>query len=381
MDFAWQPEQRRTYDRMVAFARDELNADVSLHDRDGIFPREKWQRCADRGVLALAVPAEFGGTDTDILSAALAMEGLGYGCRDNGLLLALNAQMWTVQMVILQAGSETQKQQYLPALVSGRMIGAYALTEPDAGSDAYALQARAERTDGSYRLTGHKTLVSLAPAADVVVVFASTAPDAGAWGISAFLVERGTPGLTVGPTVEKMGLRSLPMAEIRLEDCVVPDGARLGAEGAGMAISNSSLEWERSCMLATNIGVMQRQIEDAVAHARTRQQFGQPIGRFQSVSNRIVDMKLRLECARMLTYRVAWAKSHGAPAPLEAALAKICLTEGFVESSLAAVLVRGGKGYLTDTEVERDLRDAVGGLLYGGTSDVQRNVVARLLGL
>lgn len=381
MDFSWQPEQRRLHDDMVAFARREFNADVGADDRHGLFPIEKWRKCAAEGIQGLALPVELGGQGHDILTVALAMEGLGYGCHDNGLLLALNAQMWTLQLAILQAGTPEQQQRYLPAFAAGRSIGAYAITESNAGSDAYALKTRAERNADGYTLNGHKVLVSLAPVADVALIFASTAPDAGAWGVSAFLVDRGTPGLSTGPVVEKMGLRTIPMAEISLEDYVVPESARLGAEGGGMALSNSSLEWERSCMLATYLGVMQRQLEATIEFARHREQFGQSIGRFQSVANRVVDMKTRLESARLLTYHVAWRKSRGESAPLEAALAKICLSEGFVESSLAALLVRGGSGYLTENDVERDFRDSVGGLLYGGTSDIQRNVVARLLGL
>ena len=381
MDFSWQPDQQELYERMVTFARQALNDDVAVDDREGRFPRDKWERCAEEGVLGLALPTDYGGAGHDVLTVAHAMEGLGYGCRDNGLLLALNAQMWTLQMSIHQSGTTEQKQRYLPELVSGRLIGAYAITEPDAGSDVYNQRTRAERRDGTYRLNGHKILISLAAIADLVLVFASTRPDAGAWGVSAFLLERGTPGLEIGPAVEKMGLRTVPMAEIRLVDCEVPLSARLGAEGAGLAISNSSLEWERSCMLATYIGSMERQLERTVEEARTRRQFERPIGEFQSVSHRIADMKLRLECARFLAYRVAWKKSRGETAPLEAALAKISLSEGFTASSLAALLVHGGRGYLSETEVERDLRDAIGSLFYGGTSDIQRNVVARLLGL
>lgn len=381
MDFSWKPEQLDLRRRIVEFARSELNDGVGDADRASTFSRDKWARCAGFGVQGLAVPVEYGGSGLDALTVALAMEGLGYGCRDNGLLLALNAQMWTLQLSILRFGSEAQRRRHLPELVAGRQIGAYALTEPEAGSDAYALRTRAERCADGYRLDGEKTLITLAPVADVVLVFARTDPAAAAWGISAFLVDRNTPGLEIGPPLDKLGLRTVPMGEIRLRGCVVPESARLGSEGAGMAISNHSLEWERSCMLATQLGSMERQLEAAVERARSRRQFGQPIGRFQSVANRIVDMKTRLECARLLTYQVAWKKSQGASAPLEAALAKICLSESFVESSLSTLLVHGGQGYLTRSDVERDLRDAVGGLFYGGTSDVQRNLVARLLGL
>jgi alkylation response protein AidB-like acyl-CoA dehydrogenase len=178
-----------------------------------------------------------------------------------------------------------------------------------------------------------------------------------------------------------MGLRTSPMAELVFEDCFIPDGARLGPEGAGAKIFGSSMEWERSCILASQIGAMERQLEESVAYAREREQFGQPIGKFQAVSHRLVDMKLRLETSRLLLYKVAWLKKEGKPATMEAALAKLYLSEAFVASSLDAIQVHGGYGYTTEFEIERDLRDAVGGMLYSGTSEIQRNIIARLLGL
>jgi alkylation response protein AidB-like acyl-CoA dehydrogenase len=381
VDFSWSPDQIELKKRMAEFARSELNEGVQEADHDGRFSREKWQRCADFGVLGLAMPKQIGGAAHDTLTVAIALEGLGYGCLDNGLLFALNAQMWTVQLSILRFGCDAQKERYLPDLVRGAQIGAHAITEPESGSDAYALKTRAEKREGGYVLNGEKTLITLAPVADLAIVFATVDPDKGAWGVSAFIVETDNPGVRVGQTLDKMGLRTVPMGELHFSDCFVPEDALLGPEGAGMAISNSSLEWERACMLTTHIGSMERQLEKAIARARNRKQFGQPIGKFQSVSNRIVDMKLGLECARLLAYQVAWKKSQGGTAPLEAALAKICLSEGFVESSLSTLLVHGGEGYLTRSETERDLRDSIGSLIWGGTSDLQRNWVARLMGL
>jgi alkylation response protein AidB-like acyl-CoA dehydrogenase len=255
------------------------------------------------------------------------------------------------------------------------------MTEPDSGSDAYALRTRAERTGDGYVLNGSKTFVTSAPMADVAVIFATIDPSLGMWGITAFLVERGTPGLRIGRAIDKMGLRTSPMGEIFLEDCRVPAEARLGPEGAGARIFNSSMEWERSAILASHVGAMERQLEECLQYARERRQFGQPIGKFQSVANRIAEMKVRLETARLLLYKVAWLKQAGKPAVMEAAMAKLYLSECFVESSLDAVRIHGGYGYTTELEVERDLRDSIGGTLYSGTSDIQRNVIARLLGL
>jgi alkylation response protein AidB-like acyl-CoA dehydrogenase len=309
------------------------------------------------------------------------MEGLGYGSRDNGLIFAMNAQLWSVQMPILTFGSEAQKRKYLPGLCNGDLIGMHGMSEPDSGSDAYSLRTRAERRDGGYVLNGSKMFVTNAPVADLAVIFATVDPAKGMWGITGFLVERGTPGLTVSRDLQKMGLRTAPMGEVILEDCLVPEENRLGAEGIGTRIFNHSMEWERACILGSHVGAMERQLEDCIRYARERYQFGQPIGKFQSVANRIADMKVRLETARLILYRVAWQKKIGEPAPMDAALAKLYISESFVQSGLDAIRIHGGYGYMTEFEVERDLRDAIGGTLYSGTSDIQRNIIARLLGL
>lgn len=382
MDFSWSDEQLAFKDRVVQFAQQELNSSLVERDREGTFSRENWQKCADFGILGLSVPADYGGSrGVDILTAMLAMEGMGYGCRDNGLTFALNAQVWTVQLPILKYGSEGQRQRFLPALCSGQKIGAHAITEPEAGSDVYSLQTRAEARDGGYVLNGSKRLVTFAPIADLALVFATINPELGKWGVTAFVVEKGTPGFSAGPVRDKMGLRTVPIGELFFEDCFVPEDNRIGPEGAGVSISSLSLEMERTCILASQLGAMERQLEQSIEYARERKQFGQPIGKFQSVANRIVEMKLRLETARLLLYKVAWLKQIGKPAMLEAALLKLHLSECFVQSGLDAIRIHGGIGYLTEYEVERDLRDAVGGTLYAGTSDIQRNIISRLLGL
>ena len=199
--------------------------------------------------------------------------------------------------------------------------------------------------------------------------------------MNAFLIERKCKGLEIGEPWEKMGLRTLPMADLHLQGCFVPQEQLLGEEGSGFSILNHALEYDRGCVLASQLGAMQRQLDDSVKHVRSRQQFGQSIGKFQSVSNRIANMKVRLETARLLLYKIAWLKDQGKSAMLEAAMLKLHLSEGAVRSSLDAIINRGGRGYLTDFQVERDLRDAVGSLLYGGTVDIQRNIIAKFLGL
>lgn len=382
MNFDWDDAQLAYRDRVLAFAETELNAELAERERDAVFPRSCWEKCADFGILALSVPGEHSdGEDVDFLTAMLAVEALGRGCRDNGLVFALNAQMWTVQLPIVQFGTDTQKDRYLRPMCEGRLIGAHAITEPETGSDAFSMRTTATRTDGGYVLNGTKHYVSLAPVADLALVFATLDPGLGKWGVTAFLVECSAKGVRRGPAQEKMGLRTVPMGRLEFDDCFVPESARLGPEGAGVSLSNSSLEWERCCILAGHLGAMERQLAECVAYARSRRQFGQPIGKFQAVSHRIVDMKLRLETSRLLLYKVAWLKSEGRTAMTEAALLKLHLSESFTASSLDAIRIHGGRGYLTEFGVERDLRDAVGGTIYAGTSDIQRNIVAGLIGL
>ena len=381
VDFSWTEDQLAFKRAAIEFAERELNDDVINSDWRSEFSRRKWQQCAAFGIQGLPIPTAYGGTGADILTVMLMMEGLGYGCRDNGLVFALNAQMWSVQLPILTCGTEMQREKYLPGLCSGELIGAHGMTEPESGSDAYKLRTRATRDGAGYVLNGTKTFVTNAPVADLAVVFATVDPCQGLSGITAFIVEMGTPGFSVGPDMPKMGLRTATMGELVLEACFVSEDNRLGLEGAGASLFNSSMEWERSCILATDVGAMERQLETCIRYARNRRQFDQPIGKFQSISNRIADMKVRLETARLILNKVAWLKTIGKPAVLEAAIAKLYLSECFVQSSLDAIRIHGGYGYMTDFDVERDLRDAVGGTFYSGTSDIQRVIIARWLGV
>jgi alkylation response protein AidB-like acyl-CoA dehydrogenase len=381
VDFALSAEQRELTDAAVAFARRELNQDLAKREDAGEFPRDAWRACAGFGIQGLPVPAELGGAGSDVLTTALVMEALGYGCRDNGLLFSLNAQMWSVELPLVIFGTPAQQQAYLPGMVSGDIIGGHAMTEPGSGSDALHMRARAERRGDHYLLNGTKQYITNAPVADVLLVYASAAGSPGLAGLSAFLVDASTAGLSVSSSFEKMGLRTSPMGEIALTDCLVPAASRLGPEGAGMAIFNSSMEWERSCLFASAIGAMRRQLDACVAYARKREQFGQPIGKFQAVAGKLADMYVRLEAARLLIYRTAWLKQQGRSAPAEAAAAKLFTSEAWVRSSQDAIQTHGAMGYLKEAGIERDLRDAVASTIYSGTSEIQRVLLANMLGL
>jgi alkylation response protein AidB-like acyl-CoA dehydrogenase len=381
MDFSLTPQQEQLRRDVIEFATRELDDDLIRRDADSAFSREAWKKCASFGIQGLPVPEEHGGMGADPLTVMVAMEALGFACRDNGLLFSLNAQMWSCEVPLVRFGTDEQRGRYLPGLCDGSLIGVQAMTEPGSGSDAFALRTTARRAESGYLLNGSKTFITNAPEADVFVAFASTDPDRGFAGLSAFLVERDAPGLSLGQPLHKMGLRTSPMSEVFFADCRVPEEARLGPEGAGMAIFNHSMDWERSSILASAVGTMERQLERCIAYARDRRQFGQSIGKFQAVSHRIADMKVRLETARLLLHRLGWLKGRGRVSPLEPAMVKLYISECFVQSSLDALQIHGGYGYMTEYELEREVRDAIGGRIYSGTSDIQRNIIAGALGL
>jgi hypothetical protein len=374
-------EQEKLQEAAVAFAKRSLGGDMVARDREELFDREAWRRCADFGVLGMPIPQEYGGLGLGLTDLLAVMEGLGRGTRDQGLLFSLNAHLWTNSIPILLYGTEDQRREYLPRLCDGSIIGANGATEPDAGSDIFSLRTRATRDGSHYVLNGTKMFVTNAPIADLFVVYATVNPSLGVTGVTAFIVERGTPGLVVSRKLEKMGLRTSPMAEVVFDDCRVPLNRRLGREGRGVAVFECSMEWERGCILASCLGVMRRQLQECVEYARVRKQFGKPIGKFQSVANRLVDMKVRLDTCRPLVYRIGALKDAKRDATVEAAIAKLYVSESFVRSCLDAVQTFGGYGYMTEQQIERDLRDSIASTLYSGTSEIQRNIIARGLGL
>ena len=358
-----------------------LNEGILERDAVGEFPRELWKRCAEFGLQGFPVPVEYGGAGQDLTTTLLAMEALGYACRDNGLVFSLNAQMWAFELPLVRFGTEEQKRRHLPLLCRGERIGAHAVTEPDFGSDAMSMATRYVRDGDYYVLDGAKTFITNGPVADLVLAFATVDRGLRSAGISAFLVERGTPGMTLSPPIAKMGLRTSPMGEVVFSGCRVPVSNRLAAEGAGVAVFNAAMEWERACIFASHLGSMQRLLEDTIAYAKSRRQFGEAISRFAPVADRIVDMKVAIEAGRLLLYKVGAVKDAGGDAVLDAAIAKLFVSEAHVQQTLHAVQIHGGYGYATEGQVERELRDAIPGTIYSGTSEMQRKIIARLLGL
>jgi alkylation response protein AidB-like acyl-CoA dehydrogenase len=374
-------EQRSLQRSIVDFAQRELGHDLERRDREAIFTREDWIKCAQVGLLGIPVPSAYGGLGASATTTAGALEGLGYGCADNGLIFSLNAHMWACEMPIVHFGTETQKRRWLPGLCDGSLIAAHGMSEPESGSDAFALRTTATRAKGGWVLNGSKTFVTNAPDSDLFIVFATTDRGLGFAGLCAFVLERGTAGLQVGPAMSKMGLRTSHLGELFLADCHVPADGLLGEAGGGMAVFNSSMRWERSLILAASVGTMRRQLESCVSYARERVQFGTPIGSFQAVSHPLADMRLRLQTCHLMLYRIAALLDAGTATDLDAAMTKLHLSEALVKSSLDSLQVHGGAGYLTESGLERDVRDALGSRIYSGTSEMQRNVIARHLGL
>jgi alkylation response protein AidB-like acyl-CoA dehydrogenase len=341
--------------------------------------RDVWQACAGFGLLSLAMPEAHGGVTASALETVEIMEAFGYGYPDNGLTMGLNSQLWTVQQVLQHFGSDAQQTRYLPGLIHGRSIASFALTEADAGSDAMRLATTATPTPDGYVLNGDKRYIGMATACDVALVFASTAPDRGSWGISAFLVERSDVGFEQGPVEAKHGLTTLPFGSMRFQDCHVPKDRLLGSEGSGARIFQTVMDWERSFILATHVGAMRRQVDDCAAFSDTREVFGQAIGGFQSVSNRLADMRLRLETAQLMLHKAARLMDDGKLTSLHAAMTNLHISEAFLASSIDAVRTFGGAGYMARAQSGMDVRDALGGVLYSGTSDIQRQIIARMI--
>jgi alkylation response protein AidB-like acyl-CoA dehydrogenase len=382
MQFGFTDEQAILRETVLRFARDELNTRVQERDRLHEFDRDLWRKCGGLRLQGLPVDVDHGGAGVDPVSAALALEALGAGCSDGGLVFSICAHLLACVVPIWKHGSSEQKKKYLPGLCDGTLVAVNAMTEPGTGSDAFAMTTRALPDGDGFRISGTKTFCSNAPIADVAVVYAITDPARGFHGgVTAFVVEYGTPGYSRGQRFEKLGLRTSPIGELVFQDAYVPANAVLGRVGSGAALFAQSMDWERALLGACHLGTMQRLLDQAVDYARTRRQYGQPIGKFQAVSHRIADMKVRLEAARWLVYHAASRLEHAREASLDASIAKLFVSESLLQSALDTVRVLGGYGFTVEYDAERILRDAVGSTIYSGTSDIQRNIISRWLGL
>ncbi len=381
MDFALSDEQQAFYATVVDFARRVVEPGAAARDRDGRFDRAVWDRLGEQGLCGLPIAETYGGSGADAVTTGLALEALAYGGHDAGLLLSLGAHLTIGAKPIELHGTEEQRRRYLPRLGSGEWIGSFGITEPDTGSDTAAIATAARRDGDGWVLNGTKTFITNGPVADVFTVVARTAPQASAGaGMTAFIVERGTPGLSVGARLDKMGNRSSPTSEMVLTDCRVGDEQRLGDEGSALwQVAFECFDWERTVMIASAVGGMARTLDDAVGYAKQRRAFGKPIAEFQAVSHKLADMRIRLETSRLLLRYAAWRKDQGLPHQLEASMAKAHVAECATRSAEDGIQIHGGWGYVKDFPVERAWRDAKLTSLGGGTTEIQKVVISRLL--
>jgi clorobiocin biosynthesis protein CloN3 len=381
MDFGLTAEQGKRLDELTGAVRDRLAADRPPGAADGS-PRDRWRVAARLGLTGLCLPEEHGGGGLGALDTALCLEAATRGGAETGLAFAIAAHLLACGVPIRDFAAEPTRAELLTGLASGELVAANAMTEDEAGSDVSRLTTTAVRDGDGWRLDGVKSFVSNGPIADVLVTYAVTDPAAGYLGITAFAVPANSPGVTVGPPLAKLGLHGCQAGRVEFAGCRVPDRYRLGEEGSGSAVFQHSMDWERACLFGIYLGAMAEQLQRVIRHAGQRRQFGRSIGDFQAVSHRIAGMKQRLEAARLLLYRACWALDQDTDDRVAAAaLSKVAVSEAAVANGLDAIHLFGAAGYLAPTGIEAGLRDAIPAAIFSGTTEIQRDIIAREVGL
>lgn len=368
-------EQRLIHQTVREFARDEVRPHAPAWDRAGRFPVELVPRLASLGLLGMTIPVEYGGAGLEMKAIAVAIEALAWG--DGGLALAVASHNSLCAGHITAFGTDEQRRRFLPRLASGEALGAWCLTEPGAGSDAAAIQTRALRRGDHWVLSGIKVFVTQGSVGGLYVVLAVTEPGAGRAGISAFVVERGTPGLEIGRKEDKLGVRSSDTAEVRFSDCIVPDANRLGPAGDGYRQAMLTLERGRIGVAAMAVGIGRAALDASLAYARERTAYGRPIAELQAIQFMLADMATELDAAWLLTERAADLADRGQPFRREASMAKLYASEAGARAATRAVQIHGGYGFTRDYPVERFYRDIKLCEIGEGTSEVQRAIISR----
>ncbi len=377
LDFTLTDEQMAMRESCRKFAENEISPGIEERDKNGEFHWEGWRAAGEFGLLGLPIPKEYGGGGADVVTMMAAMEGLGRGCTDGGFLMSLGGHLCICTIPIWQYGTEEQKQKYLPKLCSGEWVGAFGLTEPNAGSDAFNVQTTAKKDGDHWVLNGTKMFITNGPIADVVLTITSTDREQRAGGLTAFIVDTDTPGFKCSRKLDKMGMRSSPTAELVFEDCRVPEANMIGGLGGGMGVTVGTLGWERATIIATSVGGGERILEKTVAYAKERVQFGKPIAHFQAIQHMLAEMKMNLEMFRLLVYKSAWLKDNGIDDLPFAAITKLAVTELGRENNLKSLQIHGGYGYMKEYDIERWVRDSLLGTIGAGTSEIQKMIIAR----
>ncbi|WP_394190355.1 acyl-CoA dehydrogenase [Paenisporosarcina quisquiliarum] len=376
MELKFTEEQLMMRNMVRDFAKTEIEPFIDQMEQ-GEFPREILKKMAGLGLMGITAPEKYGGSEMDFLSYIIAIHELSKVSAVVGVILSVHTSVGTNP--ILYFGNEEQKQKYVPKLASGEYLGAFCLTEPSAGSDAGSMKSKATKDGDFYTLNGSKVFITNGGEADVYIVFASTDSSQGSRGVSAFIVEKDTPGLIIGKDEHKMGLHGSRTVQLTFEDMKVPAENLLGAEGEGFKIALANLDVGRIGIAAQALGIAEAAYEAAVGYAKERVQFGKPIAAQQGVGFKLADMATAVEASRLLVYRAAELRSRGISCGKEASMAKLFASKTAVETSIEAVQVFGGYGYTEDYPVERYFRDAKVTEIYEGTSEIQRIVIGKHL--
>ncbi|MCP4691873.1 MAG: acyl-CoA dehydrogenase [Desulfobacterales bacterium] len=380
MEFAFTREQLMFKKEVVRFARKEIVPGVREHDLKEEFDFEAFRKMGDFGLLGMHFPEEYGGGGADVMTTVLAGEALGEAGVDGGMTLAYGAHTFLCADTIFRHAREDQKKKYIPKLAAGEWIGCMGLSEPEAGSDVASMGAVAEKKGDRYVLNGTKMWITNGPIADVAVVYAKTNPDLAHEGISAFIVEKGTKGFSTGKPIIKMGVRTSQTSELIFKDCEIPAENLLGMEGLGFLMAMETVEWDRSALLAPFVGSTTFLLKRCADYAKGRVQFGRPIGHFQAIKNKLADIRIFGEAARTLVYRIAWCKDQGRPLNhLEAAVAKLFVGDWSLQPTNDAMILHGGYGYTHEFDVERIFRDSRLAPIGGGTSEIQKKIISKLM--
>jgi len=350
-------------------------------DAAAVFPREKWDLIRETDVVRLVFDPAYGGLGHDALTMVYVLEHLGYGCRDQGLLFGVATQIVSVALPIQRFGSDDLKERYLRRLIAGEIIGAHAISEPEAGSDATAMTTTARPDGDDFVLNGKKAFCTSGPVADVITVYTKAEAEGGATEITAFVVETDKPGITVGDPIPKMGLNTSPIGELEFHDYRVPKANILGKPGAGFFILEHVMTWEILAIFVMMVGDMQQRMERCIAYAKKRRQFGEPIGSNQYIAGKIVEQKIGVENSRKHLYDTARRFARRRSVTAEISMAKLVTSEANLASALAAVQIFGGRGYMRAEGLEKDVRNAVGAPIYSGTNEMQRIRLAAMMGL
>lgn len=376
MDFSLTKEQKELRAEIIAFANDYLNDEKDMDS----FSYEMWQKISDFGLFGINVSEEYGGMEESFLTSAIAIEALGYGCKNNGFVFVVNNHIWVGLNMIYLYGSDFLKKKYLREMVEGKLIASIAITEADSGSDAFSMKSTAIEEEDAYILNGSKMFISNGTIADVFLVFAKTKKGEKE-SITGFVVEKNFPGVACGAEIEKMGLDSCPMCEVIFKNVRIPKENILGTAGNGKRILTAALEWERCYEFACHVGAMQRVLETSIRYANEREQFGRPIASYQAVTHKIADMRIRVELAKLLLYKIAWLKDQKKSAYLETSVFKVYVSESYIATCKDAMQIMGAYGYTKEYGIEREMRDALACSIYSGTNEIQRNTIYDMSGI